>query len=302
MNQNTSILDLPDHILTPVGRIVNGDCVKPQTTDADGNRLVVKKGANIGQPRLSYYVGLAILKTDPGYDKIYNKIYNLARIAFPQMFDATGRCIRPDFAFKITDGDSTKPDTKNIRPCDRIGFPGHWVLHFSNGFPPSYCTRDAQELITDLQIFKRGYYIRIWAQIKSNQTIQKPGVYLNHTKIEFHAYGEEIITGPTNKEVFGNVPVMTLPPGASTTPLAPRTNITPPIPPVPAQPVMTNVQLPPIPNVQPAPDFVNGPPPPPPPPSPTTIKHYLVDGKPFTERQLIMAGYNETQIQTLQTT
>ena len=188
-------------ILTPVGRLVQGDCFEPQTTDAEGRPLVVKHGPNAGQPRVDYFMAIAIPKTDPGFDALYQTIYNEARQSFPSLFDAQGNCINPKFAFKVTDGDSQVPNTRGTKPCDREGFPGHWILNFSGGYAPKCYTAGGAELITDPNMIKRGYYIRIYGSVKGNGSQQQPGIFLNHSMVELVGYGEEIVSGPDGSAI-----------------------------------------------------------------------------------------------------
>lgn len=267
-------------ILTPVGRLVMGDCFEPQTKDAEGNPLVIKTGANAGQPRVSYYIGLAIPKTDPTFAELHAKIIAEARAGFPTMFDAQGNCINPKFAFKITDGDSVIPNQKNVRPCDKEGHAGHWILNFSDGFAPKCYTAGGAELITDPAVIKRGYYIRVYGNVKANGSTQQAGVYLNHSMVELVGYGEEIVTGMQGDQVFGAAPAAGLPAGASPTPLAPTT--------APIQ------QAPPAPVV-PAPDFLA------PPPAPVASMRQTPDGGQFTEAALAAAGYTPEMIAALPT-
>jgi len=212
-------------ILTPAARLVMGDCFEPQTKDAEGNPLVIKNGPNIGKPRVDYYLGVAIPKTDPGYNDIWAKIHGKARESFPSLFDASGNCLNPAFAFKVIDGDSQQPNSKGKKPCDREGFPGHWILNFSGGFAPKCYNRDGTGnlvQVVDPNMIKRGYYVRVYGSVKGNGSAQQPGVFLNHSMVELVGYGEEIFTGPSGDQVFGGTPVA-LPVGASATPLASAT-------------------------------------------------------------------------------
>ena len=174
----------PEQILTPVGRLVQGDCFVPQTTDAEGKPLLIKNGPNAGQPRVDYFLAIAIPKTDALYQELWAKIHGKARAEFPSLFDAQGNCINPKFAFKVTDGDSQIPNTKGIKPCDREGFAGHWVLNFSGGFAPKCYTANGAELIVNPEMLKRGYYIRISGTVKGNGSMQQPGLFLNHSMVE----------------------------------------------------------------------------------------------------------------------
>ena len=210
-------------ILTPVGRLVQGDCFEGQTKDAEGNPLVIKNGPNAGQPRVDYFMAIAIPKTDPEYNDLWAIIHNEARTSFPSLFDASGNCISPKFAFKVVDGDSQVPNTKGVKPCEREGFPGHWVLNFSGGYAPKCYIQEngAYKQVTDPSMIKKGYYIRIAGTVKGNGSQQQPGIFLNHSMVELVGYGEEIVTGPNADAVFGGAPAAQLPAGASATPLAP---------------------------------------------------------------------------------
>ncbi len=258
-------------ILTGVGRIVSGDCLKPQTKDADGNPLVIKSGPNAGQPRSSFYIGLAIPKTDPSWPKIQAAILAEAKHGHPGLFDASGNCINPNFAFKFTDGDSKVPNSKGNVPSSKEGFPGHYVIHFSNGFAPS-CHKEGQmglEEVTDPNVIKRGYYAHVFGTVKPNASSQNPGVYINTSMIMMVKEGAEIFSGPSANDVFGS--------------LNAAESVTPPAPPVTP--------------VTPAPDFGNPvAPPPPPPPPPPAEKMYKVGDKILSHAQLIAAGWTEANI------
>ena len=171
-------------ILTPVGRLVMGDCFKGFDKDADGRPLLIKNGPNIGKPFTNYFMAIAIPKTDPDYAELWATIYNVARASFPQLFDAAGNCVNPEFAYKIVDGDSTIPNTKGKRPCDKEGFPGNWILNFSGGFAPKCYTAGGQEMLTDRESIKRGYFIRISGSVSGNESQSKPGIYLNQSMVE----------------------------------------------------------------------------------------------------------------------
>ena len=258
-------------IMTPSGRMVQGDAFEPQTKDAQGNPLTVKSGPNAGQPRVNYFVAIAIPKTDPGWPEIWAKINAVARAGFPTLFDTAGTCIAPAFAFKVTDGDSTIPNQRNIRPCDREGFPGNWILNFSNGFPPECFDQNVNKIV-DKNAIKRGYFIRVLGSIVSNNSPSTPGIYLNVGMIQLVGFGDEIRTSPDGAAIFGGTPMGALPPGASATPLAPSTApavpgapgapAAPVAPVVPAVPIAapTAPGVPPVPvtsTVQPAPNFLH---------------------------------------------
>lgn len=295
-------------ILTPVGRIVAGDVFKANTTDAQGRPLTIKTGPNAGQTRTEYYFALAIPKTDPTYNaEVLAKLQATAKAGFPTMFDANGQCVRPDFAWKIVDGDSMVPNQNNTVPSTKEGYPGHWVLSFKGGFAPKVYSKGGEAVITDPEQVKRGYYVRVYGSVAANGDTQKPGVYLNPSMVELVGYGDEINSGPDGSAVFGGAPAANLPAGASATPLA-GTPIAQPAAVAAPQPVAA----PAAPQVQPAQDFLNPqntPAAPQPvaapvapaaaPAAPVAPKTYKVQGAQYTAEQLKAGGWTDEQIATL---
>lgn len=264
MAQSTAV-----SFLTPVGRMVAGNMYEPQTTDMEGRPLVTKTGPQAGQPRVDYFFALAIPKapgqthwaTKPaGWDaaKPYwgEVIWNRGHQAFPQ-----GQAQSPGFAWKVTDGDSQVPNKAGRKPCDREGYPGHWVLHFSSGFAPKIVNADGSQPITEPGAVKCGYYIQVLGNVDGNGSLQQPGVFLNHAGVALAGYGQEIVSGPDLKGAgFGGA----LPPGASTVPVggmqapAPVAAVTPPpatvaAPPAAIVPNPAILQPPPVPAAAPAP-------------------------------------------------
>jgi hypothetical protein len=286
-------------ILTPVGRIVAGDVFKANTTDAQGRPLTIKSGPNAGQPRTEYYFALAIPKTDPSYDaEVMQKLQAAAKAGFPTMFDANGQCVRPDFAWKVVDGDSNIPNQNNTIPSSKEGYPGHWVLSFKGGFAPKVYSKGGESVITDPEQVKRGYYVRVYGSVAANGDMQKPGVYLNPNMVELVGYGDEINSGPDGAAVFGGAPAANLPAGASATPLAGTPMATPSnMPAAPAAPAAAPMPS----NVQPAQDFLNPPAAPvaPTSPAPAAPKTYNVGGQEYTAEQLKAGGWTDAQIATL---
>ena len=211
------------YLLTPVCRLVMGDPFEPETTDADGKPLVVKSGANIGAPRVSYFIAVAIPKTDPTFGALWETVRAIGAAAFPREHTL------PSFAWKITDGDDQTPNKKGKRPCDREGFPGHWVLHMSSGLAPSVWTLGGAERIVDPSRVKVGDYVRVNFSAAGNKSSQNPGIFLNPSMIELVGYGEAIVSGPQASAIFGAAPAA-LPPGASSTPVASAPPIAPPAP------------------------------------------------------------------------
>lgn len=245
------------NLLTPVGRLVMGSLYKPSTKDADGNPLQFKSGANAGQPRSNYFLALAIPKVAGQHwsaTEWGSLIYDTGKAAFPQAHAA------PTFAWKVTDGDDTTPNTRGKRACDTEGFPGNWILRFSGSFAPKVYREEngAYVQVTEEGYIKPGYYVQISGTVSGNGSQQRPGLYLNHSMVAFTAYGQEIHFGPDANSVgFGQAP---LPAGASASPLASTVpfpassgvSTAAGIPPAPAAATQAASNIPPAPPAPPA--------------------------------------------------
>jgi hypothetical protein len=232
----------------PVTRMVAGSLYKPTTTNWEGKPLLIKTGPNAGQSTQRFFFAIAVPKEPGGQHWAYTpwgkKIWDAGNAAFPQAAQ------RPDFAWKIVDGDSTIPNKRNRRPCDIEGFAGNWIINLSSSFAPKiYKIENGGYVeVTQEDFIKPGYFIEVVFNVDGNGQQGNPGVYLNHQMVCFRAYGPEISFGPDVTEAgFGAAP---LPAGAT---LVPPVSTLPPS--APAQ-----QQLPPVP-VAPNPGFVQLPPP-----------------------------------------
>ena len=206
----------PLNITSPVGRFVMGSAYKPRDKDAEGKPLVIKNGPNIGQPRVDFFIALAISK---GAERHWaetpwgQQIWAFGHQAFPQAAQS------PIFAWKIEDGDSQVPNRKGRKPCDNEGWKGNWVLKFSGGFAPKIYQlgNGGVEQVVTPGFMKTGYYGEVAFSVGSNNSQSQPGIYLNHSMICFRGYGPEIVSGPDANAVgFGQ---SALPVGASAMPL-----------------------------------------------------------------------------------
>lgn len=256
------------NITSPVGRIVAGSLYKPNTTDFDGKPLVYKTGADAGKPRVQFFFAIAIPK-NPGethwaYSEWGKVIWGVGNTAFPQAAQ------RPDFAWKVEDGDSMIPNKRNKKPAEQEGWKGCWVIKFTSSFAPTIYKQEGNAWIqlTEPEAVKCGYYIQVAFTVDGNGQQSNPGVYLNPSMICFRAYGTEINFGPNVEAAgFGAAPLpagaMMAPPAATTLPgLPPAAGGPPPGFPVPGAPPAppTAVVAPPVP-VYPNPGFVQVPPP-----------------------------------------
>jgi len=206
--------------LTPIGRLVQGDAMTPQTKDQQGAPLTIKTGPNAGQPTQRYFIAVAFRKGDPAAEAFIATLRNDARAAWPQWHDATGKCTHPKFSNKITDGDGV--DDNGKPNATKEGFAGHWVVKFSSSYPPK-CFHAGryqphEQIQSPLEI-RRGYFVRVAGGAETNGNAQKPGIYVNLNMIELAAQGPEIVSGPNASAVFGGTPAGAMPAGA--TPLPP---------------------------------------------------------------------------------
>lgn len=316
------------NLVTPVGRIVAGDLWEPRTTDYQGNPLKTKTGANAGQDRVEYYIGLAIPKNDPEWPAIYQAIYKEGMRGFPNLFDQQGNFQGQKFAWKITDGDDTRLNLNNVRPCDKEGYPGHYVISCASSYAPKVYDRNNNPIAPETRAVKRGDYVRVQLSFGANEQPQNPGLYMSANMVQFSHAGDEITSGPDAATVFGAAPAA--PAGANTTPqpglapmmtggvgtpnapgatipplggstmgvnTAPQVNAPNPVATAPAPVTSTpNPVAAPVPvNVTPAPDFLNGPAATTPPPAPTP-EQFVVNGQVYTRDQLLAAGWNNDQI------
>lgn len=250
-------------ITSPVGRMVAGSLYKPNTTDFDGKPLVYKTGADAGKARVQYFFAIAIPK-NPGethwaYTEWGKQVWAVGNVAFPQAAQ------RPDFAWKIEDGDSMIPNKRNRKPAEQEGWKGCWIVKFTSSFAPSIYREDKSSTsgwaqLTEPDAIKPGYFIQVAFNVDGNGQQNNPGVYLNPSMIAFRAYGPEISFGPNVEDAgFGAAPLPAgaslTPPPASTLPAPPPAAGAPPVAP-PALPPAA----PPVP-VYPNPGFVQVPPP-----------------------------------------
>ena len=282
------------NLTTPVGRIVQGELWKAQpVTDPRTNQP--KLGSD-NLPLVQHFFALAIPKT-PGHT-------HWAQTEWGQKIWAEGNRAHPNFAphptfsWKIEDGDSQVPNKKMKKNCDRVGFPGNWILKMRSGFPPKGYNADGSAALP-AESFKCGYFAQVNINVAGN-TGDSPGVYLNPIMVALAGYGEEIVSGPDVSEAgFGQG--VQLPPGASSVPVggfAPPPTTAVPVPGAYAPPGMPPAQpYPPTgvptanPSSPPNPAFLGVPPPP---AAPVHVMTAKAGGA--TYEQLVAAGWNDAML------
>jgi len=243
-----------------------------------------------GTPRRKTYIGLAIAKmgeTEWRQTPWGALIYQEGITGY-----SNNETLRPNFSWKIDDGDSNIPNNNGKVPNQREGWPGHWILHMSTELPVQNYHRGRLEpihMIQNKNEIKVGDYIRVLVQVKANgssaQPAKTPGVYLNPTKVELYSPGQAIVLdgGMSAAEAFA-APAQ-LPPGA----LVDTAIATP-------APVSTTPTPPAVAPAAPATDFLN---PAPPPPAAAAPKLYNVNGQQYTAAQLLAAKWTQAQIDAL---
>jgi len=190
------------YLTSPVGHFIMGDAFTGSDKDHQGRPRLDQNQ----QPKMQWFMALAIPKNDPGWEDLWNQITAVGQRDFPN-----GDWQRPDFAWKVADGDSKYPDRPECRGC--------YVVRLSSGFAPTVWNPQNQQIVDAAQC-KRGDYVRCYISMRGNDDRNKPGVYLNHQMVQVCGYGEAINSGPSAEQAFGAAPA-TLPSGASATPVAP---------------------------------------------------------------------------------
>jgi hypothetical protein len=175
-------------LITPVGRLIGGSLYEPQTTDQEGRLLVDKAGNSM----VKFWFILAIPK---GTETLWSQtewgaqIYRIGQLGWPQAYQS------PSFAWKISDGDSTIPNRKGNAPCNKIGYPGNWIIRFSGGYAPVILkiVNNTPTVWIDKNMILPGDYIQVRCDVKANDGSKgSPGLYLNPSHVAHAYYGTRI--------------------------------------------------------------------------------------------------------------
>lgn len=193
---------------TPVGRLVQGHpMVRKVVRDRKTGSPKLSKS---GEPMQEIFFAIAIPKngeTHWNQTEWGQKIDAQAKADWPN-----GAWQRPDFAWKIVDGDSSVPNKANKIPNQREGFPGHWVVSTKTLFEGVRCFHAGRyepwQVIQDKKEIKCGDYVRAVLSIKGNgPDSESPGIYINPELFELTRAGVEIISddGPDAAAAFGGI-------------------------------------------------------------------------------------------------
>lgn len=267
-------------ILFPVGRMIGGSMYKSNPkTDRKTKQPVIGKD---GQPVISYSFGVSIAK---GHEQHWSQtawgaiIKQIGDLANP------GISSRPDYAWKVIDGDSTIPNTKNKKPCDQIGYARHWVLWFSQGWPPKLVNATGTVDLIEPDSVMPGYFIEVFGSVAPNNSADSPGVYLNPVCVALAGYGERIESAgidATTVGFGGKAPVA----GMSAVPVASMSQPHTPINQM--HPAPTQIQVHTI--GQPNPSFLA------PPPVQQMPQRIMSPAAGGTYEQFVASGWNDAQL------
>lgn len=260
---------------TQTGRVVWGSMYEPITEDFDGNPMTVKSGPDIGKATQRFEFGVAFAKR-PG--ETHWAQCELGALVWAQGHkDHPQAAQRPDFAWKVTDGDSTIPGRgwkgrPGVAPNTKPGFPGHWVFKFSSSYAPKIVNQNGSAYLLEKDAVRPGDFVQVAGSTAGN-TGATPGVYINHNFVAFQGHSPDgyIVTGPDPKDLgfgAGPQPAMSqVPVGAMAAPPAPLPAPAPSMPapaaPAPAPAPQTAVAPHPailLPAIPPAPPAAPAPP------------------------------------------
>jgi len=250
---------MPLKMLSPTGRIVQGNPLfkSPVMDDVTKQQKIGKDG----QPSFNWWITVAFDKKDPATWPMICAIKQEAAAAYPQLFpqgwnpnSPNEGCVRPDFAFKVVDGDGM--DLNGKPHSNKEGWGGHYILKISTYAGTMKCYDGLQNNlpITDMEAIHTGKFVRVSLDIKGNgwtgQGNSKPGLFINPDGVQLVGHGAKISGGPDAETMFA-APVSTyVPAGMSTT--APVAAIAMPGQPAMQMPGQTTPQQP-APQMTPAP-------------------------------------------------
>lgn len=214
------------------GRLVQGEAHKAhQKKDDDGNPKTLPDGT----PDMEYYVGVAFPKTDPDWVGLKGAMTTACHKDWEGKVDFA----HAKFSFKWRDADTHRDPSGKLLAEKYPGTAGCDVLSLTrsgNGTwtPPQMYARawlfpDGHPVKIGLapgepgpleplsvadaeKMLKRGYYVRVFGDRKSNETPKYPGQYVNLEGIELFEYGEELVSvgqRPSGEDMFGDEPTPT---------------------------------------------------------------------------------------------
>ena len=200
---------MKEQILFPVGRLVMGSLYASENKGFGGVEV---------KPYFWFNVAIEKQKEQHWNETEWGKlIYNVGAKSFPK-----GQYNNDQFAWKLTDGDSTNVNMEGNKPCDHEGYKGHWVLKFKSHFAPVLLNAQGAPLTLPEGAINCGDYIQVLGTVVDNGSDLKPGVHLNFSHVAHIGYGERISSSKIDLKTigFGQGP---MPAGLSKTPQSSNT-------------------------------------------------------------------------------
>lgn len=212
--------------LTPEMRLVQGSAFARQDKDLAGKPF--KK--DDGTPYTKGFIALAGQKGNAEIEAFRKLLMDQGPVECPQFFPG-GVCNRPNFSYKIIDGDGVD---QNGQPNNtKEGFAGHWVFRMSTMFEIKAFPTGKYGIADQMtqtpggpEPFGRGNYVRAIITVKSNGDANKPGLAVYPSHVEFMRAGAPITSGPSAASLFGQAggapapgggPIYTMTPAATAT-------------------------------------------------------------------------------------
>lgn len=296
-------------LTTPVGRLVSGHPMEQNQVTKKIDGVKVPQFWPDKTPTMKTYVGIAILKgaeTEWKQTAWGQQMVLAAQAGWP-----SGEFNAPTFAWKMDDGDSPVPNKNGVKPCDREGWPGHWIIHASTNYnTPSYHAGKVKphEAIKNKNEIKRGDYCRLVIGVVGNNPSESPGNYVNLCLFELTRAGQLIVGGggPDASEAFATAGVMPANALVDTAVAAPVGNV-PAVATatIPAGSTVTPTSAPVTTPVTPATDLVTPghAAPPPAAPAPAVVaepKYMTPEGNAFTRAELLaFPGWTDAHVDAL---
>jgi hypothetical protein len=238
---------MPTEVKTGVGRIVWGSPAKAQVKKQQEGPQKGQPVLKDGQPVNQWAFGVAFPKAE-FQATIWPAMSQEAASGYPNGTP-------PRFAWKYQDGDGI--DSNGQPFSKREGYAGCYVLTISSEAfaPPVYKFENGAYRQLEPHEIKTGDYVAVAVKFVVNVPAQgsthTPSLYVNPVAIEFVGYGKEIQNGPDPMALFGGQQRQ-LPPGASSTPIAPANGVSMPG----TGPQMMQPQPGQMPGQQPAPQMM----------------------------------------------
>lgn len=228
----------PGQFRSGKGRLVQGEAHKANPVKDDDGKVVLKAD---GTPKTEFYVGIAFPKTDPDWIGLKKAMTDDCHKEWAGKVNFDHAV----FAFKWRDADTSRDKAGKLLSEKNPGTVGCDVLSLNRngdfGLPQMYARAwllpeghperatdgkpgalVALDVATAEKLLKRGYYVRVFGDRKSNETPKYPGQYVNLEGIELFEYGEELVSQgsrPSGEEMFGDdVPTAGAPAPAASAP------------------------------------------------------------------------------------